>query len=229
MKNKQMAILAMIIVMAFLSFGCLGQPYSTGSNQTGQAAVVTQNQSSQPQQNDTSILPTGSNGTDNSTIITPEPEINETEPVITPVTTPSLNMSISDFMSKRMDTLNAEGNYKIVSYQWISDQYETDPTAISINPTMQVLFDNNAEKNLIGLGFKTYTPLNGSAQFANGFAITRNESPLLESKYGEFEIFFNVPTMVKKMNGCHITSKETFLDNKSRVIVVYGFEAASSE
>ena len=222
-----------LIALMMLTFGCLGQPYSSNAgNQTNQTVAAPAKNESQAAQNGTNVTHPGQNNqTNGSVIVTPEPEDNGTLPVITPEPTiPSLNMSIADLMAKQMDKLNPpHGAYSIVAYQWTSGQYDADPMAITINPTMQIFFDNKTETNLIGFGFKTYTPLNGSAQFANGFAITLNESALLESKFGTFETYFNVPKMVKSLHGCTITSKDTMLDNRSRVIVVYWFDAASSE
>ena len=216
------------LVFFFVLFGCLQQPYTSQTNQSNISNVPVQNQS-------TTALPIcPSNITNETTAPHVEPPAappeNETPSPSQTSSIPSTNKSISELMSIELDKLNPpDGAYSIVSYEWVSNQYESDPQAIVINPTMNVLFDNKTEKNLVGFGFKVYKPLNGSVWFANGFAITINESSVLENKFGSFEINYDVPNMARKLHECTINSKQSMLDNRSQLIVIYGFDAVSAE
>lgn len=205
-----------------LLFGCL-QPYSEAAPEP-----PTQNETKEIEQqiNETKPKPV-----ENKTEEKPPEEKNDTpgvlpkEPVIQ-----KTNLSLTELMKDKLDSLDAPmgGPFFIVENTWISNELEADDSAITLNPTMHILFDTETEKNLVGFAFKTYEPSEGGTTTAKGVAITVNESNILEQKMiGTFGIDYNVPGFEKTLYGCSMTSKDKFVNEQGKVIVIYGFNSIS--
>jgi hypothetical protein len=218
-----------LFLSIFLVFGCL-LPYSGDVNETG------------PVKNETKQEPTTNvtapanvtapvNVTENQT-----PAMNDTDqtngtPEPVKPTYTQTNKTVNELLPDYLDTISAPhgGPYKIVMYQWVSNQLEVDPQAITINPTMHILFDEEAEDNLAGFGFNTYEK-DGSLEYAEGFAIVMTKSRILDSKLvGTFDIDFLVPGFETKLYDSQIKSKEELQDSSGRLIIIYGFSSNNVE
>lgn len=219
--------LAVFIAFALL-LGCL-QPYSGSA--TNKTIVPNKTEVTVPKtENKTQPVSPPTNVTQNVS-----PKKNET-PDIQPKTPeiPKTNLSVGGLMAKELGNIDSPsgGPYAIVTYQWVSQELEADPTAIAINPTMDVLFDKKSEDNLVGFAFKVYTPTEGGTSFAKGFAVVMKNSALLDGFYtsgSSIDVDFNFPGLGKKLHGVKMKSKKAFLNDKDKLMIVYGFDAQSAE
>jgi len=216
------------LFFAFLVFGCMA-PYSGDANQTtapGANITPQENKTTDVQENVTAPANVSENDTT---------EMNETQAETNATTAPQYtqtNLSVEELLAQNLDSIRGPGGgpYKIVTYEWVSNEVGTDKMAISINPTTHVLFDNEGEDNLAGVGFKTYES-EGSLEYAEGFAIVLNKSTILDKKLvGDFDIEFSVPGFKStSMEFSKIISKEELQDPSGRLIIIYGFNSYNVE
>jgi hypothetical protein len=217
---KNVKNILFVFLSLLLIFGCVG-PISGDVNET----TPVKNETKQPEPT-TNVTPPANvtppvNVTENET-----PPMNETpsQPTYT-----QTNLTVDELLSKKLGEIFHEGQYKVRTIQWVSNQLEVDPQAIMINPTMHILFDNKSEDNLAGFGFKTYEK-NGSIEFAEGYAIVMTKSTILDSSMvGTFDIDFLVPGFETKLYDSSIISKEELQDSSGRLIIIYGFSSNNVE
>ena len=138
---------------------------------------------------------------------------------------------MGDLLSQKISGISPPlgGPYSSRTYSWVSNEFESPSGEIALNPTLDILFDNVSEQNLVGFAFQEFTPTNGSS-FAYGFAITANESLFLDhylatGEYIETDFEHSQPALSHTLRNMSITSKEKYVDSRGRLIAVYRFSA----
>jgi hypothetical protein len=231
---KQLTALAFVLLL----FGCLAQPYSGAKGQPPSQQPATQQPPAQPPQAPTLPVPAQNQSAPPAENVSPPapsaPPANVTPPPPPAAPQPpseTTKLSAADLLNQKLNKLPypSGGPYNVRTYQWVSNEFNTNTTDITINPTMQVLFDNKTETNLVAFGFTTYAPLGGvNRTSASGIAIVYNESVSLDARASSgisFEIEYNVPGFVRTMNGVRVVSKETVVDAMNRTLSIYDFDA----
>jgi hypothetical protein len=136
---------------------------------------------------------------------------------------------MAQIMSQQLDAMPFPpgGPYTMLTYNWESQVLGENGSDITLNPTMQILFNNKTEQGLIGFAFQSYAPKLGKS-FANGVAIVYNTSGLLDNYSASgtnLEIEYNVPGMGRTLRSSKITAKETVIDKIGRQLAVYSFNS----